>query len=53
MISSVEGIERVAAVLNSNKISSKIVSIAVDQELDERKYIVPGLGDAGDRMCNR
>jgi uracil phosphoribosyltransferase len=27
-----------------------IVTAAVDERLDERKYIVPGLGDAGDRL---
>lgn len=27
-----------------------IVTAAVDERLDERAYIVPGLGDAGDRM---
>jgi len=27
-----------------------IVTAAVDERLDERGYIVPGLGDAGDRM---
>ena len=27
-----------------------IVTAAVDEKLDERGYIVPGLGDAGDRM---
>jgi uracil phosphoribosyltransferase len=25
---------------------------AVDQELNEQKFIVPGLGDAGDRIFN-
>ena len=28
----------------------RIVSAALDQRLDENGYIVPGLGDAGDRM---
>ena len=27
-----------------------IVTAAVDERLDERRYIVPGLGDAGDRL---
>ena len=27
-----------------------IVTAAIDESLDERGYIVPGLGDAGDRM---
>ncbi len=27
-----------------------VYTASIDQELDERKYIVPGLGDAGDRL---
>ena len=27
-----------------------IYAAAIDQKLDERKYIIPGLGDAGDRL---
>ncbi len=27
-----------------------IITAAVDERLDEHKYIIPGLGDAGDRM---
>ncbi|MCY3411096.1 MAG: uracil phosphoribosyltransferase [Candidatus Heimdallarchaeota archaeon] len=30
----------------------KIFSATVDQELNSKGYIVPGLGDAGDRVCN-
>lgn len=29
---------------------TKIFVVAIDEELDENKYIVPGLGDAGDRF---
>lgn len=28
----------------------KIYTAAIDERLDDRKYIVPGLGDAGDRL---
>ena len=28
----------------------RIYAAAIDSELDEKKYIVPGLGDAGDRL---
>jgi uracil phosphoribosyltransferase len=28
----------------------KVVTAAIDRGLDERGYIVPGLGDAGDRL---
>jgi len=27
-----------------------VYTAAIDERLDERKYIVPGLGDAGDRL---
>ena len=30
----------------------KIVTAAVDEGLNEEKYIVPGLGDYGDRFFN-
>lgn len=30
----------------------QIITCAVDPDLDARKYIVPGLGDAGDRIFN-
>ena len=28
----------------------KIYAAAIDEKLDEKKYIIPGLGDAGDRL---
>ena len=31
-------------------INLKVVVCAVDQKLNEHAYIVPGLGDAGDRL---
>ncbi len=40
-----EGLERLAQVIPQ----SHITLVAVDPELDKRKYIVPGLGDYGDR----
>ena len=30
-----------------------VVTAAVDERLNERGYIVPGLGDAGDRLFGR
>ncbi len=41
-----EGIERV----ESAHPDVPIYAAAIDKELDDRKYIVPGLGDAGDRL---
>ena len=41
-----EGIERV----ESDHPDVPLYAAAIDERLDERKYIVPGLGDAGDRL---
>lgn len=41
-----EGIEAV----ESAHPNARIYAAAIDDHLDERKYIVPGLGDAGDRL---
>jgi uracil phosphoribosyltransferase len=46
LVSAPEGIELVQA----EHPDVRIVTAAVDRELDERGYIVPGLGDAGDRL---
>jgi uracil phosphoribosyltransferase len=43
-----EGIARVDAAFPGDNVS--LVVAAVDERLDERSYIVPGLGDAGDRL---
>jgi uracil phosphoribosyltransferase len=41
-----EGITR----LDSTRLVSKIVTASMDMVLNDQKYIVPGLGDAGDRL---
>lgn len=41
-----EGIER----LRSDGLDLRVVTAAVDDHLNERAFIVPGLGDAGDRQ---
>jgi uracil phosphoribosyltransferase len=46
IIAAPEGIER----LSSAHPDVHVVIAAVDRELNERGYIVPGLGDAGDRL---
>ena len=30
----------------------KIYTVAIDKKLNEKGYILPGLGDAGDRIYN-
>ena len=46
LVSAPEGIEQV----HGEHPDVRIVTAAVDRGLDERGYIVPGLGDAGDRL---
>ena len=46
IIASPEGLEKVA----SSHPEVEIYCCAVDDHLDEHKYIIPGLGDAGDRI---
>ena len=46
IIASPEGLEKVA----SSHPEVEIYCCAVDDYLDEHKYIIPGLGDAGDRI---
>ncbi len=41
-----EGIERI----NSEFPNYKIYTVSIDRELNDKKYILPGLGDAGDRI---
>lgn len=41
-----EGIER----LRQSGLPLRIVTASIDERLDERAFIVPGLGDAGDRQ---
>ena len=48
LIGSPEGLEAVAAQMHGKDV--KIVLGALDERLNEKGYIVPGLGDAGDRL---
>lgn len=48
LIAAPEGIES----LQQKIPSLRIVVCAIDEKLNERKFIVPGLGDAGDRIFN-
>ena len=46
LISAPEGIERI----RTEYPTVKIITAVMDRELNDRKYILPGLGDAGDRI---
>ena len=48
LISSPEGIKR----LNGTYSKVKIITAALDEKLNSKGYIIPGLGDAGDRIYN-
>jgi uracil phosphoribosyltransferase len=48
IIASPEGIEKVEAMYPD----VKIIIGQIDERLDDNKYIIPGLGDAGDRAFN-
>lgn len=45
-----EGISVLEKAFTSSKLSLKLVIGALDDHLNERGYIIPGLGDAGDRL---
>lgn len=46
VLSAPEGIER----LRASGLPLRLVTASVDQGLNDKRYIVPGLGDAGDRQ---
>lgn len=45
-----EGVENFRALVSKLAIKTTLVVAAVDERLNEHGYIVPGLGDAGDRL---
>lgn len=50
LVSAPEGIRALEAAFAEPQTSLTLVTAAIDDRLDEHGYIVPGLGDAGDRM---
>jgi uracil phosphoribosyltransferase len=50
LLSAPEGCERVERELTGVDIPVTVVTAAMDEKLNEKGYIVPGLGDAGDRL---
>ncbi|MEO6998045.1 MAG: uracil phosphoribosyltransferase [Terracoccus sp.] len=50
LLAAPEGLAHVEAELASTDIPVKVVVGTVDERLNEKGYIVPGLGDAGDRL---
>lgn len=50
LLAAPEGVEAVRAGVDSVGIPVTVVTAALDERLNEHGYIVPGLGDAGDRL---
>jgi len=50
LLAAPEGIERVERELTDLAAPVTLVTAALDERLNEKGYIVPGLGDAGDRL---
>ncbi len=50
LLAAPEGIARVEAGLADLDVTATLVTAGLDERLNERGYIVPGLGDAGDRL---
>jgi uracil phosphoribosyltransferase len=52
LLAAPEGLARIAAAFpeEDTSVPIRVVTAAVDDRLNERGYIVPGLGDAGDRL---
>ena len=50
LLAAPEGIAAVQQALADLTVPVSIVTAAIDQRLNEQGYIVPGLGDAGDRL---
>jgi uracil phosphoribosyltransferase len=50
LLAAPEGVARMEAELAGLSIPVTVVTAAMDEKLNEKGYIVPGLGDAGDRL---
>ena len=50
LLAAPEGIAKLEEELKGHPIPVTVVTAAVDDQLNEHGYIVPGLGDAGDRL---
>ena len=50
LLAAPEGLNRMEQLLEDLQVPCTVVVAGVDQRLNEKGYIVPGLGDAGDRL---
>jgi uracil phosphoribosyltransferase len=51
LLAAPEGLRRVEAAFAEDTV--RVVTASVDERLNDKGYIVPGLGDAGDRLFGR
>ena len=50
LLAAPEGVANLEAALSDTGVPVKLVTGTIDERLNEKGYIVPGLGDAGDRL---
>ena len=50
LLAAPEGLAHLQAMFGGREVSVTVVTAGLDEKLNERGYIVPGLGDAGDRL---
>ena len=50
LLAAPEGLQRLQDAFAHRDVDVALVTAALDERLNERGYIVPGLGDAGDRL---
>jgi uracil phosphoribosyltransferase len=50
LLAAPEGLARLEEVFGGRDVSVTVVTAGLDERLNEKGYIVPGLGDAGDRL---
>ena len=50
LLAAPEGIDRINALLDGLHVPCTLVVAGVDEKLNDVGYIIPGLGDAGDRL---
>lgn len=50
LIAAPEGLQRINEAYTKQDVSIRIVVAGLDERLNDKGYIVPGLGDAGDRL---
>jgi uracil phosphoribosyltransferase len=50
LLAAPEGLEHLKTTFGDREVSVTVVTAGLDERLNEKGYIVPGLGDAGDRL---